>query len=339
MENIEDTTWKSFNKNLIKYLFKTNALKTAKIAEAFSNIKRHEYLHDLPNIAMAYENKALSLTLSPEDNKNTITWSTQPNITSLTLESAKIEREQKILEIGTGTGYQAALISEIVGKNSQVVTIDCNKKIINRASAIYKNNNIKNITCELGDGWKGSKNNKKFNRIIVTAATNEISPFWIEQLLDNGLLILPLQYSKSNLLTSMLKITKNQKKYSIEIIPSLEVVGFMPLITAEVKFESDVNDKKLHFQKKLLWNYLIRVAFDENKNSTILPYLIIESHSLQQNRSNGNKLIQEILNKCLEYGKIGKLKLEMLKHKSKNQNAFKWKFNKKYYDIVGYIEK
>ncbi len=113
----------------------------------------------------------------------------QPYIVAYMTEIVNPKPEHTVLEIGTGSGYQAAVISEIV---KEVYTIEIIDALAKQAIARLKNLNYKNIHINSGDGYYGWKEQAPFDAIIVTAAAEHIPPPLIEQLKEGGRMIIPV---------------------------------------------------------------------------------------------------------------------------------------------------
>lgn len=113
----------------------------------------------------------------------------QPYIVALMTQEAQVEKGDKVLEIGTGSGYQAAVLSELVDK---VYTIEIIKELADSASQRFKDLGYDNIEAKNADGYYGWQEAGPFDAILVTAATNHVPPPLIEQLKEGGRLVIPL---------------------------------------------------------------------------------------------------------------------------------------------------
>lgn len=113
----------------------------------------------------------------------------QPYIVALMTQVLKIKPGEKVLEIGTGSGYQAAVLAEITDK---VYTIEIRKGLAEEAAARLKNLGYKDVKVKNADGYFGWEEHAPFDAIIITAAANHIPPPLIKQLKDRGRLVIPL---------------------------------------------------------------------------------------------------------------------------------------------------
>jgi len=147
--------------------------------KAMSSVPRHEFVPDkLQN--MAYEDGPL-----PIGEGQTIS---QPYMVAFMTQSLDLKPDSKVLEIGTGSGYQAAVLAEIV---DSVYTIEIVKKLGLQAKEKLKQLGYANVEVKIGDGYHGWPEKGPFDAIIVTAGAEAIPPALIEQLKEGGRLIIP----------------------------------------------------------------------------------------------------------------------------------------------------
>lgn len=151
-----------------------------RVLEVLRELPRHHYV--LPDdVDYAYLDGPL-----PIGEGQTIS---QPFIVAYMTEALHLTGEEKVLEVGTGSGYQAAVLSKLVG---EVYTIEINKKLHHRSTALLKEQGLNNVITRHGDGYFGWEEHAPFDAIIITAAANHIPPPLIKQLKEGGRLILPL---------------------------------------------------------------------------------------------------------------------------------------------------
>jgi protein-L-isoaspartate(D-aspartate) O-methyltransferase len=113
----------------------------------------------------------------------------QPYVVALMTESLKLNKNHRVLEIGTGSGYQAAILAAIV---KDVYTIEIKEKLYKNATRLLATLGFTNVQTRHGDGYFGWENGAPFDAIMITAAVNHIPPPLLKQLKDGGRLILPL---------------------------------------------------------------------------------------------------------------------------------------------------
>ena len=178
-------------------------IKDERVLEVFKKIERHKFIpKDL--ITNAYADFPV-----PIGENQTIS---QPYIVALITEQLSLTGEEKILEIGTGSGYQTAILAELA---KEVYSIERLEYLNKRAEIVLKELGYKNIKMKVDDGTLGWPEFAPFDRIIITAASPRIPLPLIEQLKENGKLILPLGESLGQVLTLVEK--KKDKLESIRI--------------------------------------------------------------------------------------------------------------------------
>ena len=147
---------------------------------AMRKVQRHLFVPQ-DQVRNAYEDRPLPIGFG-----QTIS---QPYIVALMTETIQPSKGQKVLEIGTGSGYQAAVLAEIV---REVYTIEIVDTLARQAARRLKSNKYNNVVVKSGDGYYGWKEHAPFDAIVVTAAAEHIPPPLIEQLKDGGRMIIPV---------------------------------------------------------------------------------------------------------------------------------------------------
>ena len=169
----------------------------------------------------AYEDKAILTKQTPTGLG--LSSSSQPGIMAEMLGELRLEPGQRVLEIGAGTGYNAALLQHIVGASGQVTTIDIDPETASRARRALKGTGVKVVT---GDGREGHARGAPYDRIIVTASATEIPRSWLEQLVPGGLVEVPLRLHDAAGLQLIPTLRRERDRLrSVSIIAG----GFMPL--------------------------------------------------------------------------------------------------------------
>lgn len=177
MDNLEE---------LVKHLVKTGRVKNKLISEAFLKIDRKDFVAD-DYKSKSYEDEAL-----PIGHGASIS---QPSTIAFILEKSELVVGDKILEIGTGSGYVTALLAYLVTKKGRVDSIEYIPELKETAEKNLSKYNFGNIKLYVGDGKEGLKNFSPFNKIISGAYVKNIPKSWREQLEINGKIITPFNNS------------------------------------------------------------------------------------------------------------------------------------------------
>lgn len=167
---------------LIEKLIMQGYLKSKKIIEAMKEIPREIFI---PKKQRRYAYADMPLEIGY---KQTIS---APHMVALMLEALKLEEDSKILEIGTGTGYHAALVAKIA-KKGKVYTIERIKELAEKARENFRKLNLKNIEVFVGDGSKGLPQYAPYTHIYATCSAPSIPDAFIEQLAKGGRLLIPV---------------------------------------------------------------------------------------------------------------------------------------------------
>ena len=205
-----------FNKNnndLIREL-KEKGITNKNILSAIKKVPRALFVNK-NSAQWAYENIAL-----PTECEQTIS---QPYVIAYMIDCLNLKKTDKVLEIGTGTGYQAAIISHLCQK---IYTIEIFDKLFNLAKINMGKLKIKNIIYKLGNGLNGWGEKILFDAIIVSAASKEIPPKLLQNLKNNGKLIIPKKYPLEN--QKLILIEKNSENNFKK--KELFDVKFVPLL-------------------------------------------------------------------------------------------------------------
>ena len=198
---------------MIERDIKGRGVKDPRVLNAMSRIGRERFV-DKDLAVLAYEDHPL-----PIGEGQTIS---QPYVVALMTEALELKRADRVLEIGTGSGYQAAVLAEIV---SEVYTIEIRKRLAEGAERLLRDLGYRNIRVKYGDGYFGWAEHGPYDAIIVTAAANHIPPPLIRQLKEGGRLIIPLG---STIYSQMLTIA-TKKKGELDVM-QLGSVAFVPMV-------------------------------------------------------------------------------------------------------------
>lgn len=162
----------------------------------------------------AYEDMAL-----PIASGQTIS---QPSIVGLMSQALEIGPKHKVLEVGTGSGYQAAILAKL---GRRIYTVDRHRGLVADARAIFERLDLHNITTIVGDGSFGLPEQAPFDRIVVTAAAEDPPGPLLAQLAIGGIMVLPV--GQSDTVQTLIKVTRGETGYDYE---ELMPVRFVPLL-------------------------------------------------------------------------------------------------------------
>lgn len=151
-----------------------------RVLSALETIPREVFVSD-PFLEHAYDNRAL-----PIECGQTIS---QPLVVGMMTQALDLGGRDKVLEVGTGSGYQAAILSRVARR---VYTVERHAALLAQAEARFRTVNLTNIVTRHGDGMKGWPEQAPFSRILVTAAAREIPASLTDQLDDGGVMVLPV---------------------------------------------------------------------------------------------------------------------------------------------------
>lgn len=167
-------------KHMVETQLRRRGISDPRVLAAMERVPRHRFLLD-PNDSGAHGDHPLSI-----GSGQTIS---QPYMVALMTECLDLEGREHVLEIGTGSGYQAAILAEL---SARVTTVERFPELAERARKILGELGYHNVDVFVGDGSLGWPEAAPYNRIIVTAAAPQIAAPWADQLTDKGRLVIPL---------------------------------------------------------------------------------------------------------------------------------------------------
>ncbi|MDE1250522.1 protein-L-isoaspartate(D-aspartate) O-methyltransferase [Vibrio aestuarianus] len=199
---------------LIEFLV-ANGIQDNDVLSAIHYLPRESFVSQAM-MHQAYDNNAL-----PIGQGQTIS---QPYIVAKMTELLELERSSKVLEVGTGSGYQTAVLAQLV---DHVYSIERIKSLQWDAKRRLKQLDIYNISTKHGDGWLGWETKAPFDAIIVTAAAESVPQALLEQLAEGGRLVIPVGDNEQYLL----KIVRQGDAF---VSTTIETVRFVPLIAGDL---------------------------------------------------------------------------------------------------------
>jgi protein-L-isoaspartate(D-aspartate) O-methyltransferase len=192
---------------MVEKQIKKRGIYAPNVLDAFMNVPRHIFVPE------EYRNMSYDDTPLPIGFDQTIS---QPYIVAYMTEILKPDKNMKVLEIGTGSGYQAAILSRLC---KEVYTIEIIDSLAARSKKIFEKEGYKNIRVKTGDGYNGWKEYAPYDAIIVTCAPTKIPQPLLDQLSENGKMIIPAGESYNQKLYLIEKINgKIRQKETLQVL-------------------------------------------------------------------------------------------------------------------------
>jgi methyltransferase of FxLD system len=197
------------------------------VADAFATVPRERFIPDVMaerGLEAVYRDQAFVTKKDPRGMP--LSSSSQPALMARMLELLDLQPGLHVLEVGTGSGYNAALLAHLVGPRGRVTSIDVDSDLARLAGRALKDSGYR-VAVHVGDGREGWKESAPYDRIIVTACADEIRRRWLEQLKDGGLLELPLRLDPDRAAIQVIPVL--QRRGDRLRSTALTSGGFMPL--------------------------------------------------------------------------------------------------------------
>jgi protein-L-isoaspartate(D-aspartate) O-methyltransferase len=214
---LEAQDYQSQRERMVERQIKARGVSDKKVLAAMKKVERHKF------VPKGYQYKSYDDSPLPIGEGQTIS---QPYIVAYMTEILKLDGTEKVLEVGTGSGYQAAILAELA---KEVYTIEVIKTLGDRAKKLLEELNYKNLHVKIGDGYQGWKEHSPFDAIIVTCAPTHVPEALKEQLAEGGIMVIPVgqRYAQE-----LVVLTKKKGK-----LVEKETIGvrFVPMIDGKGK--------------------------------------------------------------------------------------------------------
>ena len=178
---------------MVEYQIRRRGISDPRVLAAMEKVPRHLFLPNPEDFA-AYDDMPVPIGCG-----QTVS---QPYMVAVMTELLRLRGEERVLEIGTGSGYQAAILAELC---SEVITVERFEPLAERARSLLAELGYHNVAVIIGDGTLGYPEKAPYDRVIVTAAAPKIAQPWLDQLVDEGRLVVPLGQRWSQTLTLIKK--------------------------------------------------------------------------------------------------------------------------------------
>jgi protein-L-isoaspartate(D-aspartate) O-methyltransferase len=214
-DQIQSDPFASDRQRMVEYQLRGRGIRDGRVLDAMARVPRHEFVPERFQ-AQAYEDHPIPIGYG-----QTIS---QPYIVALMLEALALEPTDKVLEIGTGSGYQTALLAELA---ASVYSIERHAGLAQNAERVLAKLGYTNIVVLVGDGSEGLPQHAPFDAIIVSAAAPELPSTLVAQLRDGGRMVVPVGPAHAQELQLV------QKQQGQLLVSYLEGCRFVPLITGQ----------------------------------------------------------------------------------------------------------
>ncbi|HHL40642.1 MAG TPA: protein-L-isoaspartate(D-aspartate) O-methyltransferase [Deltaproteobacteria bacterium] len=203
---------------MVERQIEARGIKDRRVLEAMATVPRHEFVPE------TYRDEAYADHPLPIGEGQTIS---QPYVVALMTELLDLKGGEKVLEIGTGSGYQAAVLAAVT---ERVYTMEIRAALAKEAAARLERLGYRQVRTRLGDGYYGWPEEAPFDAIIVTAAANHVPPPLLAQLKEGGRLVIPI--GSTRYYQTLTRITRVEGEFEVEHVTS---VMFVPMVGAAQK--------------------------------------------------------------------------------------------------------
>ena len=214
-EGAEDDPTSELAERKMRFLFqlRSRGVTDTRVLTAMERIDRGLFVRNV-FADRAYEDMPLPIACG-----QTIS---QPSVVGLMSQALQVNPRDTVLEVGTGSGYQAAVLSQLARR---VYTVDRYRRLVREAAELFRQLDLVNITAIPADGSHGLPDQAPFDRIIVTAAAEDPPGPLLEQLKPGGIMVVPV--GQSDAVQALIKVTRTSRGFDYE---ELRPVRFVPLV-------------------------------------------------------------------------------------------------------------
>jgi protein-L-isoaspartate(D-aspartate) O-methyltransferase len=212
MSDVQPERFATLRQNMVDTQLRARGVRDERVLAAMGKVPRHLFVAD------EYQHSAYEDHPLPIGGGQTVS---QPYIVAFMLEALEISGSETVLEVGTGSGYQTALLGELA---RQVYSVERIESLSHSAEMVLRHLGYKNVSLVVGDGSRGLIEHAPFDRIVVSAAAPQIPQSLLEQLREGGKMIVPVGPSHAQ----ELKLVRKQE--GRVVVANLEGCRFVPLI-------------------------------------------------------------------------------------------------------------
>lgn len=186
---MDNPTIEQLHQTLVEHLRQKNLFDNPSVDRAFTSIPRHLFLPHLPP-EQAYQDNAIPLKY--DGSGEMLSSSSQPTMMAIMFQQLALEQGMNVLEIGTASGYNAALMKYVVGANGHVTSLEIDNELANQAQDNLANAGYSNVNVVNTDAVNGYSPRAQYDRIVSTVGVWDIPSKWLQQLKNQGRLVVPI---------------------------------------------------------------------------------------------------------------------------------------------------
>ena len=252
------------NAQMVERLKTARAIRSPSVEHAFGSVLRHQFL---PGVALELVYSGNSIVTRSDPARGITSSSSEVAIMAPMLEALRLEGGENVLEIGAGTGYNAALLDELVGPGGHVTSIDNQASVVDDARAHLGAAGRTRAHVVVGDGYAGWADAAPYDRIIATASVRDIPLAWRDQLREGGLLVAPLRFGPGAQIVATFR-RQGERLDSVSAVAG----GFMPLRT---------DDQLLEEPLKVATDLDVAIASPRDGDSELMSELLVTVPTLE----------------------------------------------------------
>lgn len=209
----DEEVFAAMRQTMVEVQLRRRGISDQRVLDAMARVPRHEFIHERDR-EQAYEDHPL-----PIGEDQTIS---QPFIVALMLELLELRPDDKVLEVGTGSGYVTALLAQLA---AQVTSMERHQSLAERARVLIERLGYENVSVVVGDGSQGYEPSAPYNAVLVSAAAAAVPPLLLDQLAEGGRMVIPVGPTDAQQL-QVIRRENNQIRTSLR-----ESCRFVPLIS------------------------------------------------------------------------------------------------------------
>ena len=178
----------ALREDLVDRLVADGRVRSPAVEAALRSVPRERFVPDVDVLA-AYEDRA---QLVKAEGRETLSTISQPTMVAIMLELAELEPGDRVLEIGSGTGYNAALLGTLVGPSGSVVGVEIEPDLVRQSAGALADASVDNVTLHAADGRLGWPDEAPYDCVMATVGADDVPTAWRDQVADGGRLLVPL---------------------------------------------------------------------------------------------------------------------------------------------------